>query len=329
MRIAVDAFGGDNAPLEIIKGSRAAADEYGVSISLVGDKETIEKCASDNGISLDGMDIVHAPDVLTMHDEPTAVLRSLKNSSMAVAFRMVADGDADAFVSAGSTGAVVVGGTLIIKRIKGIKRVALGSMIPGLNKNYLMMDIGANADTRPEMLAQYGLMASVYLEQVEGIEKPEIGLLNIGTEDTKGDETRLAAYALLKQAPINFIGNVESREIPKGTCDAVITDGFTGNIALKLIEGVTYSFFKLLKGVFYKNVVTKLAALTMKKGLSKVKRKADSSEVGGAPLLGCAKPVIKAHGNSDAKAFKNAIHQAIIYTENGVIEKISAGLEKM
>ncbi len=329
MRIAVDAFGGDNAPLEIIKGARLAADEYGVNISLVGMADAIKNCASENGISLDGIDVVDAPDVLTMHDEPTAILRALKNSSMAVAFKLVADGEADAFVSAGSTGAVVVGGTLIIKRIKGIKRVALGSMIPGLNKSFLMMDIGANADSRPEMLAQYGLMASVYLEEVEGINNPQVALLNIGTEDTKGDELRLAAYSLLKEAPINFVGNIESREIMKGDCDAVITDGFTGNVALKLIEGVTMSFFKLLKGVFYKNIVTKLSALTMKKGLSEVKKKADYSEVGGAPLLGCARPVIKAHGSSDAKAIKNAIRQAITYTQNDVIGKISAGLEKM
>lgn len=329
MVIAVDAFGGDNAPLEIIKGARAAADEYGVKICLVGKTEVIEKCASDNKISLDGMEIVDAPDVFSMHDEPTSLLRANKNTSMAVAFQLVADGKADAFLSAGSTGAVVVGGTFIIKRIKGIKRVALGSMIPGVNKSYLMMDIGANADCRPEMLAQFGLMASVYLQEVEGINNPQIGLLNIGTEDTKGDELRLETYALLKQAPINFIGNVESREIPIGVCDAVITDGFTGNIALKLIEGVTLSFFKLLKGVFYKNIVTKLAALTMKKGLSEVKGKADYSEVGGAPLLGCLKPVIKAHGSSDAKAIKNAIGQAVTYTKNNVIEKITAGLEKM
>lgn len=329
MKIAVDAFGGDNAPLEIIKGARAAADEYKVDIVLVGQENVIKKCASDNEISLDGIGIVDAPDVISMHDEPTAILKAFKNSSMAVAFKLVADGEADAFVSAGSTGAVVVGGTLIIKRIKGVKRVALGSMIPGLNKSYLMMDIGANSDSRPEMLAQYGVMASVYLKEVEGRDNPEIGLLNIGTEDTKGDELRLAAFDLLSKAPINFVGNVESREIPKGVCDAVITDGFTGNIALKLIEGVTISFFKLLKGVLYKNIVTKLAALTMKKGLTEVKKKGDASEVGGAPLLGCSKPVIKAHGSSDAKAIKNAIKQAILYTENKVIEKISAGLAEM
>ncbi|MBE6766710.1 MAG: phosphate acyltransferase PlsX [Ruminococcaceae bacterium] len=329
MRIAIDAFGGDNAPLEIIKGARLGADEYGVTPVLVGDEEIIKKCAADNNISLDGMEIKHADDVISMHDEPTSILKAKKDCSMAVAFRMVADGEADAFLSAGSTGAVVVGGTLIIKRIKGIKRVALASMIPGLKDSFLMLDIGANADSRPEMLAQYGLMASVYLEKVEGRENPSVGLLNIGTEETKGDELHLAAHKFLSEAPINFIGNIESREIMKGECDAVITDGFTGNIALKLIEGVTSSFFKLLKGVFYKNLKTKLAALTLKGGLSEVKKKADYEEVGGAPLLGCSKPVIKAHGSSKAMAIKNAIHQAVLYTEKDVIGQISEGLSKM
>ena len=197
MRIAIDAFGGDNAPLEIIKGARLGADEYGVTPVLVGDEEIIKKCAADNNISLDGMEIKHADDVISMHDEPTSILKAKKDCSMAVAFRMVADGEADAFLSAGSTGAVVVGGTLIIKRIKGIKRVALASMIPGLKDSFLMLDIGANADSRPEMLAQYGLMASVYLEKVEGRENPSVGLLNIGTEETKGDELHLAAHKLL------------------------------------------------------------------------------------------------------------------------------------
>ncbi len=329
MKIAIDAFGGDNAPLEIIKGARLGADEYGVTPVLVGNEEIIKKCAEDNAISLEGMEIVHAPDVISMHDEPTSILKAKKDCSMAVAFRLLADGEADAFVSAGSTGAVVVGGTLIAKRIKGIKRVALASMIPGLRDSFLMLDIGANAETRPEMLAQYGLMASVYLEKVEGRPNPTIGLLNIGTEETKGDPLRLEAYELLKNAPINFIGNIESREIMKGECDAVITDGFTGNIALKLIEGVTSSFFKLLKGVFYKNIISKLAALTLKSGLKEVKGKADYEEVGGAPLLGCSKPVIKAHGSSKAMAIKNAIHQAAIFTEKDVIGQISEGLSKM
>ncbi len=329
MKIAIDAFGGDNAPLEIIKGARLGADEYGVTPILVGDEETIKKCAADNGISLCGMEIKHAPDVISMHDEPTSILKAKKDSSMAVAFRLLADGEADAFLSAGSTGAVVVGGTLIIKRIKGVKRVALGSMIPGLKQPFLMMDIGANADTRPEMLAQYGVMASAYLKNVENRENPTIGLLNIGTEDTKGDELHLAAYELLSKAPINFTGNIESREIMKGECDAVITDGFTGNIALKLIEGVTKSFFKLLKGVLYKNLKNKIAALVLKKGLYEVKKKGDSDEIGGAPLLGCMKPVIKAHGSSKALAIKNAMHQAILYTEKDVIGQISAGLQQM
>ena len=245
---------------------------------------------------------------------------------MALAFKELAGGNADAFVSAGSTGALVVGGTLMVKRIKGIKRPALAGMIPSPKGHYMLMDMGANAECRPEMLCQFGIMASVYLENVEGIDNPAIGLLNIGTEDTKGTELQKEAYTMLQNAPINFVGNIESREMPKGECDAVITDGFTGNIALKLIEGTASTLFKLIKQVLYKNIFNKLAALVIKKDLYALKSMMDSSEVGGAPLLGVKKPVIKAHGNSDAKAIKNAVKQAITFTETGVIEKISENL---
>jgi glycerol-3-phosphate acyltransferase PlsX len=190
----------------------------------------------------------------------------------------------------------------------------------------MLMDMGANAECRPEMLQQFGIMASAYLRCVEGIENPTVGLLNIGTEDSKGGELQQQAYKLLSEAPINFVGNIESREMPKGVCDAVITDGFTGNIALKLIEGTATTFFKLVKGVLYKSIVNKLAALVIKKDLYSLKSMMDSSEVGGAPLLGVKKTVIKAHGSSDAKAIKNAIKQAVLFTENGVVEKISADL---
>jgi glycerol-3-phosphate acyltransferase PlsX len=230
-------------------------------------------------------------------------------------------------VSAGSTGAIVVGGTLIIKRIKGVKRPALGGLIPTPDgRNYLLMDMGANAECRPEMLEQFGVMASVYMEKVEGVANPKIGLLNIGTEDTKGDELRLEAYQLLSKAGINFVGNVESREMPKGVCDAVITDGFTGNIALKLIEGTAGTLFSLIKKVLYKSLPNKLAALVITKDLYNVKNLMDSSEAGGAPLLGVKKPVIKAHGSSDARAIKNAIRQAISFTDKDVINTISLNL---
>ena len=327
MRIVVDAFGGDNAPLEIIKGAALASNEYKVEITLTGDENVIDKCILDNSLTFYGnLEIVHTTDVISMHDDPTSILKAHKECSMALAFKELCEGRADAFVSAGSTGAIVVGGTLIVKRIKGVKRPALAGLIPSPKSNYLLMDMGANAECRPEMLAQFGVMASVYMEKVEGRANPTIGLLNIGTEDTKGDELRTEAYKILKEAPINFVGNVESREMPKGVCDAVITDGFTGNIALKLIEGTATTFFKMVKGVLYKRLINKLAALVLKKDLYSLKSMMDSSEVGGAPLLGVRKTVIKAHGSSDAKALKNAIKQAVIFTKNKVIDTISENL---
>lgn len=329
MRIVVDAYGGDNAPLEIIKGAAEASRNYSVDITLTGNEEEIRKIISENSFSFYGdLKIVHSDDVITMHDEPTSLLKKHKESSMAKAFYELANGDADAFVSAGSTGAIVVGGTFIVKRIKGIKRPALGALIPAPKGHYMLMDMGANAECRPEMLEQFGVMASVYLENVEGIANPKIALLNIGTEDSKGGELQKEAYKLLSESPINFVGNIESREMPKGVCDAVITDGFTGNIALKLIEGTASTFFKLIKNILYKNIFNKLAALVIKKDLYSLKRLMDSSEVGGALLLGVKAPVVKAHGSSDARAIKNAIRQAATFAEKGVIDTISRNLKK-
>lgn len=328
MRIAVDAFGGDNAPLEIIKGAALASNEQKVDITLTGNKQKIEAIIKENGFEFHGeLVIIDTDDVIDMHDDPTSLLKAHKESSMALAFKEVCEDRADAFVSAGSTGAIVVGGTLMVKRIKGVKRPALAGFIPSPDGHYMLMDMGANAECRPEMLEQFGIMANAYLKNVEGIENPKIGLLNIGTEDTKGDELRQEAYKLLSKADINFVGNIESREMPKGVCDAIITDGFTGNIALKLIEGTAITFFKLIKQKLYKSLKNKLAALVIKKDLYSLKSMMDSSEVGGAPLLGVKKPVIKAHGSSDAKAIKNAIKQAVIFTENDVIGTISNALQ--
>ena len=328
MRIAIDAFGGDNAPVEIIKGAAAAHLEYGVDITLAGDKAVIEKVIADNSLDFgDTLIILDCNDVIDMHDDPTSILKAHKDSSMAKAFYELAENRADAFVSAGSTGAIVVGGTLIVKRIKGVKRPALGSMLPAPGGSYMLMDMGANSDCRPEMLKQFGIMASAYLTAVEGRENPRIALLNIGSEDTKGDELHIEAYKLLSEAPINFIGNVESREMPKGVCDAVIADGFSGNIALKLIEGTAITLFKMIKGILYKSLPNKLAALVLKRDLYTLKNTMDSSEIGGALLLGVNKPVIKAHGSSDAKAIKNAIRQAENFAENNVIGKISEALK--
>lgn len=329
MKIVIDAFGGDNAPLEIIKGAALAQKEYGVDIILTGDEEVINKCINSNGITFKNLEVVHTTDVISMHDEPTSLLKEHKESSMAVAFKLLAEGKADAFVSAGSTGAVVVGGTLIVKRIKGVKRPALGSMLPGPDSSYFLMDMGANSECRPEMLCQFGIMASAYLKGVEGIENPTVALLNIGTEDTKGTELQKEAYKLLSEAPINFIGNIESREMPKGVCNAVIADGYTGNIALKLIEGTATTMFKMIKGVLYKGIFNKICALILKKDLYAIKGKMDASEVGGAPLLGVNKPVIKAHGSSDARAIKNAVRQAIKFAENDVIGKITNSLNEI
>ena len=327
MRIAVDAFGGDNAPLEIVKGAAQASAEYSVEITLTGDKDEILRIIAENNLSFYGdLIIVDTKDVISMHDDPTSIIKAHADSSMGLAFKELKEDRADAFVSAGSTGAIIVGGTLIIKRIKGVKRPALGGMIPSPDGSYMLMDMGANAECRPEMLAQFGVMASVYLEKVEKRENPKIGLLNIGTEDTKGDELRKDAYKLLSKSNINFVGNIESREMPKGVCDAVITDGFTGNIALKLIEGTSITLFKLIKQIMYKSLPNKLAALVLKKDLYSLKRLMDSNEVGGTPLLGVQKPVIKAHGSSNATAIKNAIRQAITFIESDAIKIISDNL---
>ncbi len=328
MKIIVDAFGGDNAPLSVLEGAAMAVAEYGVDIILSGDETKIKSVAKKNNISLKGMEIIHTEDVISMHDDPAEIVKSKKESSMAVGLKALSEGKGDAFLSAGSTGALVVGGSLIVKRIKGIKRVALASIIPGKNKNYLMLDIGANADCRPEMLLQFGIMGSTYMEKVEGIKNPTVGLLNIGTEETKGGELQKASYALLKSAPINFIGNVESREIPKGDTDVVVADGFTGNIALKLIEGVSYTMFSMIKGVIKKGFKEKIGALLLKSGLYEIKAKSDYTEVGGAPLLGTRMPVIKAHGSSNGKAIKNAIGKAITFAENGIIQKISEDIKE-
>lgn len=324
MRVVIDAFGGDNAPAEIIKGAALASNELNIDITLTGDRKTIENCINENGLSFAGdLKIIHTEDVISMHDEPTSLVKAHKGSSMALAFVELAEGRADAFVSAGSTGAVVVGGTLIVKRIKGVKRPALAGLIPSPDGTYMLMDMGANAECRPEMLVQFGIMANVYLEKVEGRNNPKIGLLNIGTEDTKGGELQKEAYRLMSEAPFEFVGNIESREMPKGVCDAVITDGFTGNIALKLIEGTSTTLFKLIKQAMYKSLPNKLAALVLKKDLYGLKKMMDSSEVGGALLMGVSKPVVKAHGSSDARAIKNAVRQAVKFAETGVIDTVS------
>ena len=329
MRIIVDAFGGDHAPLEVLKGCALAKEEYGVEITLCGDEEKIRACAKDNGIALDGMDILHAPAVIPVEADPTTLLKEYADSSMAMGMKALKNGEGDAFVSAGSTGALVVGASLIVKRLKGVRRVGLATVIPNANKFYLLMDAGANAECRPEMLAQFGVMGSVYMERLKGVKNPRVGLINIGTEETKGLELQLESYKLLQKAPVNFIGNVEARGLALGECDVAVCDGFVGNVALKLTEGLAKYFSNELKGMFMANLKTKIAALLMKDKIAAFKKSMDYKEHGGAPLLGASLPVIKAHGSSDAKAFKNAIRQAKEYVDNKAIEEMQNALHEL
>lgn len=327
MRIAVDAFGGDNAPLEVLKGAVLAVEELGVEIVLTGDKETIEKCAKDNLIKMDNISIVHAQTVISMHDEAKVVLKEKSDSSMAVGFDLVNKGQADAFVSAGSTAAIGVGATFIIKRMKGVKRVALAPVVPSFGSKFILVDAGANVEVRPEMLRDFGVLGSIYMEKIEGVQNPKVGLVNVGSEETKGRPIDIEAYKLLKEAPINFYGNLEPREIPTGECSVVVADGFSGNIVLKLIEGMGKAFSGMLKEMFYKNTKSKLAALAVKSDLEAFKKRMDYKEVGGAIFLGAKHPVIKAHGSSDASAFKNAIRQARDIVQKDMIAEIEKTLE--
>ena len=326
MRIIVDAYGGDNAPDAVLQGCRMAADRWKCEIILTGDEQKLRQRAAELSVSLEGIGIADAPDVIPVEAEPTAILKQYQQSSMARGLQMLANGEGEAFVSAGSTGALVVGGTLIVKRLKGVKRPAIGTVIPCRGGCFLLLDSGANHDCRPEMLRQFGLMGSVYMKRIIGVPNPRVGLVNIGTEETKGTELQVQAYQLMKEAGYNFIGNVEAREVPLGGCDVAVCDGFTGNILLKTLEGLAALFMGELKAIFMKSLPNKLAAAAVKKDIKGLKKQFDSAEYGGALLLGSRSPVIKSHGSSDAKAFYNAIRQAISCCENNIIGEIETQL---
>ena len=329
MRIIVDAFGGDNAPLEVLKGCERAVKELGVKIILTGSSSKIKECAASNGISLNNMTIEHTDEVFDIHEEPKEIIKSGKNTSMAVGLRILSEGAGDAFVSAGSTGALVMGASFIVKRIKGIKRIAPSPVLPADKGSFNLLDAGANTECRPEMLVQFAAMGSAYMEKVMGIKKPRVGLLNIGAEETKGRELELQAYPLLKASGLNFIGNIEARDLPKGECQVVVTDGFTGNIALKLYEGMGSFFSKKVRWIF--SGTGKIGALFSLGKIKKFRKQMDYKEVGGSALLGVRKPVIKAHGSSDGTAFFNAIRQAEKFArENvtGVIENYASRIPK-
>ncbi len=333
MKIIVDAMGGDHAPQEIVKGAVRAHEELGVELVLVGKQEIIEDLLRQEQTSLEGIRIVDARDVVTMEDDPSTATRRKKDSSMAVALNLLRDGEGDAMVSAGSTGALLTGATLTVKRIKGIRRAALAPVLPAGEHGVMLIDCGANVECTAEYLLQFAYMGSYYAKKIMGCEEPRIGLLNVGTEDTKGGELQHQAFALLKQADeegrIHFAGNVEGTGVFDGSVDVVVTDGFTGNVLLKGTEGVIKFMMKALKGVFYKSTVNKLAAGVLKKDLTEMKKSMDVNEVGGTALVGISKPVIKAHGSSNAASFFAAIRQAVAFAESGIIEDITEHIEYM
>lgn len=331
MRIIVDAFGGDNAPLAPIQGAIEAHNEYGVDIILTGDEATIQRTAADNNLSLNGITIVHAPDVFTNDDQPSTIRSKAKaNTSMAVGLNLLKKGEGDAFVSAGNSGALGAGAMFLVKRIKGIQRVAFAPVMPNFKSYFMLIDSGVNTDVRPKALQQFAMMGSIYMNKVMGFENPRVGLANVGTEEHKGDTLRQETFVLLKDTPsINFIGNVEGRDIPLDGADVVVCDGFTGNMILKTYEGVAIALMKKIKGVFTKNLKTKLAAVAVMKEMKELKKSMDYDEVGGAPVLGCAKPVFKAHGSANAKTMKNAIRVTIDYVKNDVVASITEALKDM
>lgn len=322
MKIIVDAFGGDNSPLAVIQGSADAVKDFGVTVILSGDEAKIKQVAKDNNISLNGIEIIHSPSVIDIHEEPTSILKQRRDCSMAVGLQALADDKGDAFVCAGSTGALIVGATFIAKRMKGIKRPALAPVMPSESNYFMLLDAGANTDCRPEFLVQFAIMGTAYMKNVMGYQNPRVGLLNIGAEDTKGRDLEVEAYKLLKQAPINFAGNCEARDIPSGKFDVIVSDGFTGNIALKLYEGMAKFFGNELKSILTSSLKSKIGALFLLDRVNEFKAKVDYKEVGGAVLLGISKPVIKAHGSSDARAFYNAIRQAKQCIDGKIIDTI-------
>lgn len=331
MRIIVDAMGGDNAPEAIVKGALMARDELGIELVLVGKKEEIEACIADAGT--DKIEIADAREVVTMDDEPSTACRRKKDSSMTVALKMLHDGKGDAVVSAGSTGALLTGATLFVKRIKGIRRAAMAPVLPSMENGMILIDCGANAECTPEYLLQFAYMGSFYAKRIMGIENPRVGLLNIGTEECKGGELQHGAYKLLTEAKtegrLNFVGNVEASTMFFGGVDVVVADGFSGNIALKTTEGAAKFLFKEIKGVLTKNLKNKLAAAVIKNDVKGIAKKLDPNEVGGTALMGISAPVIKAHGSSNDKAIFAAIRQAKSFAESNMINDIVENIDYM
>ena len=331
MKIILDALGGDLAPEAPVMGAIDAVKDFGAEITLVGRGEAILEVMKKHNIENlpAGMEIANADDVVDMHDDPGSVIHKRKNSSMVIGLKMLAEGQGDAFISAGSTGALLTGATLIVKRVRGIRRAAMGPAFPNkAGGKTVILDCGANAECTPEFLLQFGLVGSLFAKKSLGIENPKVGLLNIGTEDSKGTPLQKEAYVMLQKAHdrglINFVGNVESRDVPLGAVDVVVCDGFSGNVLLKGIEGTAMFMGSLMSKMFKKNLLSKIAALLVMKDIKAFKKMLDYREIGGTQFLGIKKPVIKAHGSSDALAFRNAIKQAMDASDSD----ISADLEQ-
>ncbi len=336
MRILVDAMGGDNAPKAPVLGAVEVARDHKGMITLVGREEEIRRVFQEEQLEMPAnMTIVHADDVVDMHDDPAAIVHKRKGSSMVVGLKLLAEGQGDAFVSAGSTGALLTGATLVVKRVKGIRRAAMGPAIPNKKGGHTVIcDCGANAECTPEFLLQFALMGSLYYREAMENGEARVGLLNIGTEDSKGTSLQKEAYALLKNAHdqglINFIGNVEARDVPQGEVDVVVCDGFSGNVLLKSIEGTAMFMGSLLKHrVFKRNILSMLGYLLCKPGVNELMSMLDYRTIGGTQFLGIKKPVIKAHGSSDSLAFRNAIWQAAHAAENDFSAELEENLKKL
>ena len=334
MKIILDAMGGDHAPQAPVMGAVAAAKEFGCHITLVGRGEEILSVLKQNNIDNlpAGLEIANAEDVVDMHDDPAAVIHKRKDSSMVVGLKMLADGQGDAFISAGSTGALLTGATLIVKRVKGIRRAAMGPAMPNkAGGKTIILDCGANAECTPEFLLQFALVGSLHAKKSFGVENPKVGLLNIGTEDSKGTPLQKEAYGLLKNAAeqglINFVGNVEARDVPLGAVDVVVCDGFSGNVLLKSIEGTAMFMGSLMKHkIFKRNLLSMIGYLFCKKGVNEVMGMLDYRTIGGTEFLGIRKPVIKAHGSSDELAFCNAVRQAEAAAKCSIADELEQAL---
>ena len=330
MKIILDMMGGDNAPLSTLQGAADAVKEYGVEILGLGDEALLRKAAAENNISLAGIQLVHCSENIEMCDEPARAVRTKKDSTIVVGLNLLKEGKGDAFVSAGSTGALHVGASLIVRTLRGVKRPALATIIPAKNKAYMLLDSGANVECRPDMLAAFAVMGSCYMARVEGRKDPSVALANNGAEESKGTPVLREAHQRLKETPgIRFVGNIEPRDVPAGDVDVVVCDGFTGNVILKLTEGVAKMLLGMLKEMFLASVGGKIAYLLLRKDLSALKKKLDSEEYGGAPFLGARQPVIKAHGSSGPNAIKNAIRQAKICVENDLCGTMQSALDDL